>query len=1156
MTHPQLLSLWQAKLAAWLHDPPEKALTLTRTPEGHEHGTAARLREFCFGSEQAPRELAQLAKLADRWAAASDRPQWPVAKEDKGFDKKILFWSRSGATLIHPLGGDVYHLGDLYVAASGRLVTGASEKMREILRTATEDVGFAAGAEDPEGKAAPLGVPEEALAAADIPAELGKEEAPTLQALRRAVLALWRLGPVTDPKEFGLGEVWRLLPADSRVPDHSIWEHNALASAMAGALAVGERKNPALLLVSLGPVQGFIEQARTTSDLWAGSHLLSYLAWEAMKPVAEVYGPDAILFPSLWGVPLVDVWLEDQGLKLPDAKEDRRSPDWKHAPTDSNPLFSPCLPNRFVALVPASAAEELAGKIRDEVRKWAKEQAHKTAAELCRLAGVEQTEDMRRQVEEQLADFPEVYWAVVPFKPLVALDIDGSQSADASSGAQTSTATELDVQQLQDALRLFCGEAEPGFFKTNFWKALQGLPHGGRGAASAEAGAEYFRYSVNPGTVYPALVQLAERVLAASKATRTFLQTRQEGYRCSVCGEREWLRGPGDDQPTEQEASKKKPRKRFELPAGQRGETLWTKLQEKNRSLAKKNEHLCALCATKRLWPRLFAKTASKWVKWPKEQKGKEGEGKANETISRFVVSTHTMALAPDLAQLPLRPRPGESADKFQERQGAYKSLVEFAERASNDSWTVLPKKLAENIQRQPEDVKNVCRVIPELFDQLKDEDEGERNAGPEPAARITREKLEGLWKKAFGHRPETYYGLIQMDGDQAGKWLSGDPDLMLRLRELWHPDLAGWISSRHTAGDDPIRKLLEAPRPASPGYQAALSGAMSAFALETARWVVEELFLGRLIYSGGDDALAMVAVDDLIPCMFALRCAFSGIVPAGEKDSVWELYRQLGAKLGDIDRGYVRVRHRLLRAMGGRMTASMGAVIAHHEAPLQAVLRRLREAEKAAKGNGRNSFSIVVSKRGGGETAYTASWGFGGVQRDGLPPEKHRDVPYIPGEWAKVLTKDLVTPIGVLLRLRDTLALPFVSRRAVYHTVEWLEGVPAHPGCPKAEMKEDDYRRMLADTLAWQLHRQGVRPELYEKHGYEWLLRGDKAPAKALAEDIVTVALRQCKPWAGRSHWLCVPDHLKAMLTVAEFLAREGRAPLPPSAEGKGGEA
>ena len=38
-----------------------------------------------------------------------------------------------------------------------------------------------------------------------------------------------------------------------------------------------------LLHFTLGPVQSFVAQARRTSDLWAGSLLLSWLAGQAMK---------------------------------------------------------------------------------------------------------------------------------------------------------------------------------------------------------------------------------------------------------------------------------------------------------------------------------------------------------------------------------------------------------------------------------------------------------------------------------------------------------------------------------------------------------------------------------------------------------------------------------------------------------------------------------------------------------------------------------------------------------------------------------------------------------------------------------------------------------------------------------------------------------
>ena len=48
---------------------------------------------------------------------------------------------------------------------------------------------------------------------------------------------------------------------------------------------------------TLGPVQSFVEQARRTRDLWAGSFLLSYLSGQAMKAVIDAGGE--IVFPAV-----------------------------------------------------------------------------------------------------------------------------------------------------------------------------------------------------------------------------------------------------------------------------------------------------------------------------------------------------------------------------------------------------------------------------------------------------------------------------------------------------------------------------------------------------------------------------------------------------------------------------------------------------------------------------------------------------------------------------------------------------------------------------------------------------------------------------------------------------------------------------------------
>jgi CRISPR-associated protein Cmr2 len=62
------------KLAAWLHDPAEKQLVLLRDPEGHEGGTARRLREALDISKHL------FNPLADHLAAAASSAGRPTGR--------------------------------------------------------------------------------------------------------------------------------------------------------------------------------------------------------------------------------------------------------------------------------------------------------------------------------------------------------------------------------------------------------------------------------------------------------------------------------------------------------------------------------------------------------------------------------------------------------------------------------------------------------------------------------------------------------------------------------------------------------------------------------------------------------------------------------------------------------------------------------------------------------------------------------------------------------------------------------------------------------------------------------------------------------------------------------------------------------------------
>src|SRR5690606_14968680 len=149
-----------------------------------------------------------------------------------------------------------------------------------------------------------------------------------------------------------------------------------------------------------------------------------------------------------------------------------------------------------------------------------------------------------------------------------------------------------------------------------------------------------------------------------------------------------------------------------------------------------------------------------------------------------------------------------------------------------------------------------------------------------------------------------------------------------------------------------------------TPNRHLAVSGALNDFSQTVARHVVEQEYLGRLIYAGGDDVLAMLPVTDLLPAMQRLRHAYSGTLPEDEQTD-WRKLRKKGELA--CKGGFAWLNGRLMRMMGATATASCGAIIAHHLAPLSAVLRELREAESRAKNIGeRDAFSLTVVKRSG----------------------------------------------------------------------------------------------------------------------------------------------------------------------------------------------
>lgn len=327
---------WHELLRVWLHDPVDKALDI----RGHE-ARAARYASRALGWDVTSREIKSSASLGDQLAAIAERIPMPTA----GYKGERAVGPEDGRIEVrHP------------VSAQADVLEGLALDENGVLETID---GIVAGLPDDP---------------------------------RLRFLALWRLLPER------LEGILARLPADTRVPDHTLIQHADIAS---GLWASSRSRGRAYLSISVGPVQSFIAAARSVRDLWSGSAILSWLTFQGILPVLEQLGPTALVYPALRGNPLMDLWLRGQaGLEnivpLP-SKKSRRSPS---------------IPNRFVALIPGEQ-ESLADACTEQVYGAWRDLAGDVCARLDSYL-VELDRDWAVRWQAQVEHFFEVKTAVLP----------------------------------------------------------------------------------------------------------------------------------------------------------------------------------------------------------------------------------------------------------------------------------------------------------------------------------------------------------------------------------------------------------------------------------------------------------------------------------------------------------------------------------------------------------------------------------------------------------------------------------------------------------------------------------------------------------------------------------------------------------------------
>jgi CRISPR-associated protein Cmr2 len=193
---------------------------------------------------------------------------------------------------------------------------------------------------------------------------------------------------------------------------------------------------------------------------------------------------------------------------------------------------------------------------------------------------------------------------------------------------------------------------------------------------------------------------------------------------------------------------------------------------------------------------------------------------------------------------------------------------------------------------------------------------------------------------------PPVYYAILKLDGDDLGGWLRGEKSPA--VREAMHPKLVEYFENQ--CGDSQNSGRLDVKRPVGPTLHAAISTALSNFALHVVPDVVGKHH-GTVIYSGGDDTLVLLPVSTALECARELRQAY-----------MCDWYVADG-------------REHLM--MGSRATLSGGLVVVHAKDDLRLALQDARAAEKKAKDTGKDALCITIRRRSGEHTSAICPWSF-----------------------------------------------------------------------------------------------------------------------------------------------------------------------------------
>jgi CRISPR-associated protein Cmr2 len=349
-----------------------------------------------------------------------------------------------------------------------------------------------------------------------------------------------------------LGQLWHRIPADSRFPDHSIWNHNQLVSALnscmdfktknfEGEFDKERKENIGMSVFSISPVQGFIGKSRKLRDYWASSIILSYLAFEGIRWVVENLGPDHILYPSLIDQPLIAEYLR-KNWKL---HKDIQPKLW-----EKHPKEIATFPNKFLFLTPINKQEEIVEGIRNHIRvEW-------------------------RNISNIVRDFTKLK---IYDNDLEYFDSIWERQNENFWEFSSASVKLTDLDNEEDLKELFNEKFISETIKT--------------ARIFKEISKKIYRNSHAP-ILYGISHTLVQSVLALEKSRKSIKRKPEPGEKCQLCGEYEVVHTVDYKNKSANEYAKHL-------------KEVWNKINDESNEVdVKKNERLCSICTIKRFLPK------------------------------------------------------------------------------------------------------------------------------------------------------------------------------------------------------------------------------------------------------------------------------------------------------------------------------------------------------------------------------------------------------------------------------------------------------------------------------------------------------------------------------------------------------------------------